>query len=161
RVVAMESTPSAAAAADGTSDAAAAVPCPRCGESLPSLPPLVAAALGGAAVRRCRRCGTRSTTDDPKRFVFSCEPCGIPFLSPELLPHGDHACPTCRDGQLPADLPDAVVIRATEREVRAALAQRWRFVAKPQVNEYLERVTRQIARRVDGAPGASRVYLIE
>jgi hypothetical protein len=135
--------------------------CPRCAESFAALPPVSACALGGVPVQRCRRCGARSTAEEPSRFVFSCDRCGVPFLAGDLLPHADRACPSCRDGEMPADLPDTVVVRAAEREVRAALAARWRFVTLEPAAEYLERIARQVARRVDGAPAASRIHLFD
>ena len=135
--------------------------CPRCGETLGGLSPVDAAALGGVGIRRCRRCGTRSTSTSPSRLMFSCESCGLPFLTEDLLPRAEQVCPGCREGQPPAGLPDPLVVRATENEVRSALQRRWRFVASPPLGAYLDRMTRQVARRVEGAPPSSRVVLVD
>ncbi len=149
-------------AASAVEDAATAdAGCPRCGEMLAALPPIEPAALNGAAVRRCARCGTRSTEDPARRMVFSCEGCGAPFATDELLPHTDRLCPGCREGEPARPLPDAHAVIATEAEVRAALARRWRFVTAATIAPYLERVTRQLVRRVEGAPEDSRVVLVD
>lgn len=135
--------------------------CPRCGEILGSLSPVEASALGRVGIRRCRRCGTRSTSTSPSRLMFSCEGCGLPFLTDDLLPRAEQVCPGCREGQPPAGLPDPLVVRATENEVRGALARRWRFVTSAPLGAYLDRITRQVARRVEGASASSRVVLVD
>jgi len=156
----MESARAKGASA-GEAATVAATACPRCGEHLPPFPAVRAALFDGVALCRCRRCGIRSTHEAPARYVFSCERCGVPFLAEDLLPQAEHACPACRNGELPAELPGDAVVRATEREIEGALASRWRFVAGRAIGEYLDRVTRQIARRVDGAPEASRILVVE
>ncbi len=135
--------------------------CPRCLERLSPMPGVEAAVLGGARVRRCGRCGTRSTETAPSRLVFTCERCGLLFQADVLLPRTEQICYDCEEGRPPAPLPDPRVVRATENEVRAALSTRWRFVSSPALDSYLGRMTRQVARRVDAAPGASRVLLVE
>ncbi len=135
--------------------------CPGCGEPLHTPPPQDAAALGHVAVRRCARCGTRSAAGVDPRLVFSCERCGVPFLASELLAHGRRLCGSCREGQIPPGLPDPLVVRATESEVRAALATRWRFVTAAALSDYLDRVARHLARAVENAPGSARVRLVE
>ncbi len=135
--------------------------CPRCAEPVALLPTVEASALGGIRVRRCTRCGTRSTSTTPSRLVFSCEACGLLFETGNLLPRTGQVCPDCAEGRPPVGLPDSLVVRATENEVRAALAVRWRFVTSAPLAAYLERLTRQVARRVEGAPAASRVLLVD
>lgn len=135
--------------------------CPRCGETLAALPPMDALALGGVPVRRCTRCGTRSTESALRQLVFSCEACGLPFSTAEILAHAAQLCPACRNGEPAAELPDPRVTAATEGEVSAALAQRWTFVTAPAIADYLERVTRSVARHVEGAPPDSRVVLVD
>lgn len=135
--------------------------CPRCGEPPDRLPPVVTSLLAGAPVRRCNRCGTRATLAPSSRLVFSCESCGLPFLADELLPHAQQRCADCRSERLPQELPDAALAAATAAEVRSALGQAWKFVGAPGVAAYLNRVTRQAARWIEGAPALSRVLLFE
>lgn len=135
--------------------------CPRCLERLSLLPSVEASALGGVRVRRCRRCGTRSTESSPSRLLFTCERCGLPFQAEALLPHTEQVCGDCAEGRPPGPLPEPHVVRATENEVRAALANRWRCVSSAPLAAYLDRLTRHVARRVEAAPGASRVLLVE
>jgi predicted Zn-dependent protease len=85
----------------------------------------------------------------------------LPFLADRLLPHNEHICSDCGLGRLPADLPDEAVAAATEREVRLALEPRWRFVTSRSSSHYLNRLVRQLAGRIRGAPAASRVVLFE
>lgn len=156
----MEDTHTRPGTADPPEERAVEV-CPRCGEPIAALPPIDALALGGVQVRRCLRCGTRSTESPERELVFSCEGCGLPFSTREILPHASQLCPACKDGEPATDLPDPRVVAATEAEVRSALAERWRFVSSPSVAAYLDRVTRQVARRVDGAPEESHVVLAD
>lgn len=136
--------------------------CPRCGDGRSRLPKVLASAFGSSPIVRCVRCGTRSTSGEGAvRLLFTCESCGLPFLSAELLPHAEQRCADCASGRPPADLPDPAVAAATETEVRAALARRWLFVSSPSVSGYLDRITRQVAERVEGANVASHVILVD
>jgi hypothetical protein len=136
--------------------------CPRCGEAPGRLPPVTAASLGKIPIRRCVRCGARFTAErSHDRLLFSCEQCGIPFLADELLPHADHRCPECEDGRVPAPLPDEPLARATEGEVRAALADRWKLVGSGAPQAYLDRIARQVADRIEGAPANVDVLLVD
>jgi hypothetical protein len=113
------------------------------------VPAVPAASLGGLLIRRCVRCGTRNAQG---HAVFSCEICGLPFVADPLLPRSDQRCEDCRDGQVPADLPDPALASATEAEVLAALCDLWRFVASERTSAYLDRIARHVATRVEGAP---------
>lgn len=113
------------------------------------MPAVPAAALGGLLIRRCLRCGSRSAQG---HAVFSCETCGLPFVADPLLPRSDQRCEDCREGQVPADLPDPALASATEAEVLAALSDLWRFVASERTSAYLDRIARHVATRVEGAP---------
>ena len=139
------------AGAPGAAAAQAAPPaaCPRCGEPASTVPAVPAASLGGLLVRRCLRCGTRSAQG---HAVFSCETCGLPFAADPLLPQSDQRCDDCREGHVPADLPDPALTSATEAEVLAALGDLWRFVASERTSAYLDRIARHVATRVEGAP---------
>jgi len=146
----MASRAEVSAGAPGTAAAQAAPPaCPRCGEPASTVPAVPAASLGGLLVRRCLRCGTRSAQG---HAVFSCETCGLPFAADPLLPQSDQRCDDCRDGHVPADLPDPALTSATEAEVLAALGDLWRFVASERTSAYLDRIARHVATRVEGAP---------
>ena len=146
--------------AGSRSDAAAA--CPRCGEPWPPGAPVTAPSFGGRALRRCRRCGTRvaNGTRTP-HLVFSCESCGLPFLSEAILPHGGRRCSPCVSGLVPPEIPDREVAEAAENEVRVALATHWRFVTSSTAQPYLDRIAKHVASRITGSPTASRVVLIE
>jgi hypothetical protein len=147
-----EVSPQAAAA-----DQAAPAACPRCGEPAGPVPAVPAASLGGLVIRSCLRCGTRSASG---HAVFSCEACGLPFVADPLLPRSDQHCQDCRDGHVPADLPDPALASATEAEVLAALSGLWRFVASERTSGYLDRIARYVASRMEGAPPV-RVRLTE
>jgi predicted Zn-dependent protease len=53
------------------------------------------------------------------------------------------------------------VADAAENEVRAALATRWRFVTSSDAQPYLDRIARQVAGRIAGAPKSPRVVLVD
>jgi predicted Zn-dependent protease len=136
--------------------------CPRCGEPAGPLSAVPTATLGGRPVTRCPRCGTRSAPGDgPREMVFTCESCGLPFLAGEILPHAEQRCVDCRQGFVPVELPDAAVTAATESEIRAALAGRWKLVASPALGAYLDRIARQIAQRIERAPEGAHVVLVD
>ena len=136
--------------------------CPRCGDPWSAGPVVTAPSFGGRALRRCSRCGTRVADGSPvPRLVFTCESCGLPFLTETILPHGEQRCAPCVSGQLPTELPDAEVAAAAENEVRAALTTRWRFVTSATAQPYLDRIARQIAGCIPGAPRSPHVVLVE
>jgi len=136
--------------------------CPRCGEPWALRPTVTAPSFGGRALRRCGRCGTRVANGTPApSLVFTCEGCGLPFLSELILAHGDRRCAPCNAGSIPPELPDRNVATAAENEVRAAIATRWRFVTSTVAQPYLDRIARQVAARVEGAPVTTRVVLVE
>jgi predicted Zn-dependent protease len=95
------------------------------------------------------------------RLLFTCEGCGLPFLAETILPHGEQLCAPCLSGHVPPELPDLEVAAAAENEVRAALATRWSFVTSPTAQPYLDRIARQIAGCITGAPPAPRLVLVE
>src|SRR5262245_30271212 len=80
--------------------------CPRCLEQLSPSLSVEASALGGVRVRRCGRCGTRSTEASPSRLVFTCERCGLLFQAEALLPRSEQICNDCGEGRPPGPLPD-------------------------------------------------------
>lgn len=136
--------------------------CPRCAEPWSTGPGVTAPSFGGRKLRRCRRCGTRVADGTPlPRLVFTCESCGLPFLAESILPHGEQRCAPCVSGQVPHELPDRDVAAAAENEVRAALATRWRFVTSPTAQPYLDRIARQLAGCIAGAPESPRVVLVD
>lgn len=154
------------ASVDGSRVSAEAAPkgndCPRCGERLSRWPAVTTPSFGGRTLHRCRRCGTRVANGGREaRLVFTCESCGLPFLSDTLLAHGEQRCAECTAGGMPSDLPDREVSAATEAEVRAALAGRWRFVSAAAAGSYLDRIARQVGERIEGAPRAIRVVLVD
>jgi len=135
--------------------------CPRCGEAWPNRATVTAPSFGGRALRRCGRCGTRVANGGPApRLVFSCESCGLPFLTERIVAHGERRCEPCEAGVAPPELPDREVAAAVENEVRAALATRWRFVTSSGAQPYLDRIARHVAARISGSPGSPRVVLI-
>jgi hypothetical protein len=92
--------------------------------------------------------------------VFSCEACGLPFVADALLPKADQRCQDCREGRIPADLPDPALADATEAEVRVALTDLWRFQGCERTSAYLDRIARHVASRMEGAPQV-RVRLLD
>jgi hypothetical protein len=136
--------------------------CPRCGEPAGLVPSVPTATLGGRPVTRCPRCGTRSAPrDESREMVFTCESCGLPFVAGEILPHGEHVCPDCRSGSIPAELPDPAVAAAAEAEIRNALAGRWKLVTIPPLSSYLDRIAKQVSQKIDHAPEGTRVVLVD
>jgi len=136
--------------------------CPRCGEAPGQLAAVAAASLGKITVRRCARCGARfSASRSHDQLLFSCERCGVPFLADRLLPHAEHRCAECEEGRVPAPLPDEPLTRATEAEVRAALSRRWKLVTSSSLQPYLDRIARQVAERIEGAPAGVEVLLVD
>jgi hypothetical protein len=131
-------------------------PCPACaapGDCGAALrPPLVA----GLPLRRCQRCGHRSTRETPSRSVTTCAACDLPFV--DETGTGSH-CPTCREDPAAADPPAAGLALPAEAAVRAALAAAWSFVGAPDTSRYLIRVLRQTASRIGGAPRDGEVVL--
>jgi predicted Zn-dependent protease len=113
-------------------------------------------------VTRCPRCGTRSAAGvETREMVFTCESCGLPFLAGEILPHAEQRCLDCRAGSVPVELPDAAVAAATEAEIRAALAGRWKLVTSPALVAYLDRIAKQVAQKIERAPEGARVVLVD
>ena len=136
--------------------------CPRCGDSFPPGPVVTAPSFGGRSLLRCGRCGTRVAAGPPGlRLVVTCESCGLPFLTDSLLPHTEQRCDDCRAGRVPPDLPDQEISAAAENEVRAALSTKWRFVTAPSAQAYADRMARQVAGRIEGAPPKPRVVFID
>ncbi len=126
------------------------------------LPPVETATLGGGPVARCSRCGTRSLGSGALReMIFTCASCGLPFGAARILPRTEHLCPSCRSGIVPESLPDERRSAETETGIRAALASRWRFVTSPGLSAYLDRIARQVAGRIEGAPRDVGVVLVD
>jgi len=96
-----------------------------------------------------------------ERLVFTCNDCGLPFLTEDRSAQVERRCPDCLSGRIPVDLPDAEVAEATEREVVAALEAEWKFVSSASLSAYLNRLAGQVCRRMDPAPERSRVVLFE
>jgi hypothetical protein len=136
--------------------------CPRCGDAFPAGPVVTAPSFGGRSLLRCGRCGTRAAAGPPGlRIVLTCESCGLPFLADSLRPHAEHQCDECRSGRVPPELPDQEISAAAENEVRAALTTRWRFVTSASAQSYVDRMARQVAERIEGAPSRPRVVFID
>lgn len=135
--------------------------CPRCDEPFPADDAVSTSLFDSAPLGRCARCGTRFEGQDQCRLIFTCAGCGLPFRSESLLPHSEQWCTDCRGGDIPADLPGEEMAAATEREVRLALESKWRFLASPSTTVYLDRLVRQLARRIEGAPTRCRIVLFD
>ena len=136
-------------------------PCPRCGEPPPPIPARAVACLDGAAVERCPGCGLRTLAGAARRPVFACEACGHPFVADRLLARGDQQCAACRNGRRPGALPDRRALAEAEAHVAHAVASLWGILGAPALDAYLDRIARTIASRIDGAPPAPRVRLLD
>jgi predicted Zn-dependent protease len=113
-------------------------------------------------LRRCLRCGRRSTIGPARSLVLgSCVECGIPYLIHGAADPRRACCEDCSKGHLPSDLPDRQVAEATEREVVAALERAWSFVAAPSLSVYLDRLAARIRGRMDTGLATSGVALFE
>lgn len=135
--------------------------CPDCRGSVGTPGPVVTASLPGRPLRRCVRCDTVHTIDDPVESLRRCCRCGLPFLATEVPGTGEEACPVCRDAPAGDALRDPDVVRATEGEVRAALQTEWRFVGSTALSAYLDRLTRQLRPCVSGRVSSARVEVFE
>jgi predicted Zn-dependent protease len=85
----------------------------------------------------------------------------MPFLSVSMQERTEPRCSDCELGRVPPDLPDAALAQATEREIRIALQSRWRFLASPSATIYLNKLLRQVAKRIQGAAPEPRAMLFE
>jgi len=136
--------------------------CLRCGAPEGKLPAVRVGLPARVEVRRCADCGARTAaTPEGTRWLFSCEGCGLPFLSEPLLSHGQRRCPACRDGVLPVEPPDPGFSEAIEREVRAAIASAWRFLTADPIQGYLDRIASRLFERMRGGAFPARVWLVE
>ena len=133
--------------------------CPDCGAGQPALAPIPISVLNGRSIRRCRQCGTRWTDngEGPSR-VRICAGCELPFLAEPQERVG--RCPDCLAGAPGVEDDDRALTSATEEEVRASLAEAWRFVGSTRISEYLDRVAQEIAHGIEGAPLNCRVVLV-
>ena len=137
-------------------------PCPRCGESAAPLAPVAPLCLDRASVVRCHRCGIRHVRGPGEpRFVFTCDRCGLPFVADALLPHQDHRCSPCRQGEPVADLPSPAESAATEAEVLDGIGARWRFVSSPGPATYVGHLVSCIAGRMDPKLASCRVVFLD
>jgi hypothetical protein len=135
--------------------------CPRCEEPFPVQDAVSTSLFDEAPLGRCARCGTRFESRGQGRLIFTCAGCGLPFRADALLPHSEQQCFDCRSGNVPADLPGEELAAATEREVRLALESKWRLLGSPSSSVYLDRLVRQLSRRIEGAPARCRVVLFD
>lgn len=135
--------------------------CVRCGEPMPPLAPVPVPALGSVELRRCGRCGSRGTQEQPPRFVFTCEGCILPFLDESVPPEGSRRCAACSGGQSPAGLPEPEVTVATEAEIHAALDGSWSFVTSDTLATYLDHVVRELCAKIKPPVRRCRVVLVD
>ncbi len=134
------------------------VDCPDCRAPSANLTQARSVSLDGVPLRRCFRCGHRSTWEETPRRVLACSDCGLPFLAGPLALE---RCPACAAETRAPEQPDEELVQAAEAEVRAALAARWRFVGSRRVSDYLGRVLRGVASAIDGAPASGHVLLVD
>jgi hypothetical protein len=136
--------------------------CPRCAAEWESQPPVAVSGMGGVRVRRCLECGARSTTGaGDTRWLFTCGGCTLPFLHPEPVSGNEQRCPDCREGKALPEPAEPEVVAATEAEIRAALGEHWSFLASSSVSDYLDRMAKQLAARIEGAPLDPRIVLVD
>lgn len=138
--------------------------CPRCAEPYAGPEPVSTSLLGRAGLRRCRRCGARFGSGEESRLLLvRCGRCSLPFLAEPSGPDGgdEPRCRACGEAGRLADLPEPALSAATEREVLLALESRWEFVTSESSAVYLNKVLRQIAARIDGAPERGQVVIFD
>ena len=141
---------------------AASGTCPCCDEPWGGLPHAQTRAFPEIALRRCRRCGGRFAAENGHaRLLVSCTTCSLPFLSDDRENPTGQRCEDCLGGRVPVDLPDAQLISAAEQEVRYALDEVWGFAHSPTLSAYLNRLARVLAARIEGAPPAPQVALLD
>ena len=137
-------------------------PCPVCASPRSFTPDLVTALFPTEPLRRCRRCGRRSTDGAGRSLVLrDCGDCGIPFLVEHQVLRGTQRCAACGDGRLPSDLPDRELTDATEREIVLGLERVWSFVRAPVLSVYLDRIAGEIRARAESGLRTSGVTLVD
>lgn len=142
----------------GTAASARETGCVDCGSHLGQLPSVSTGLLLEVPLRRCPSCGVRATCEAPPRRILSCSACKL-FFAEE--PDAGDRCPGCRSDTVPLEAPETSVIAATELEVRLALADSWTFVAATSTSNYLNRVLREVATAIEGAPEDGEVLLVD
>ena len=136
--------------------------CPVCAGPRSFTPAIVTALNPAEPLRRCLRCGRRSTVDRTRSLVLrDCVDCGIPFLVEHGGPRGVPRCTACGDGRLSSDVPDRELTEATEREIVLGLERVWTFVRAPALSAYLDRLAGEIRARAESGLCASGVTLVE
>jgi len=141
---------------------AASGSCPCCDEPWGGLPHAQTRAFPEIALRRCRRCGGRFAAENGyTKLLVSCVACSLPFLSDDRENPTGQRCEDCLGGRVPVDLPDAQLVAAAEQEVRDALDEVWVFAHSPALSAYLNRLARVLAAKIEGAPQAPQVALID
>jgi hypothetical protein len=136
--------------------------CPVCGDARPGTPTVVTSLYPTERLRRCLRCGRRSTVGAARPLMLqSCIECGIPYLADVATVEARACCVDCGEGRLPSDLPDREVAEATERELVLALEQAWSFVSATSLSVYLNRLAGQIRAQMDTGLATSGVALLE
>jgi hypothetical protein len=112
---------------------------------------VLVASLPPVGVGRCPSCGERGTLDPPPRLLRLCLRCCHPFLA-EARSVEVELCGECTPAQGPLPPPEAAVVKAAEAELLAALAARWRFVGTESLCAYLDRVAREVGRKLGAEP---------
>lgn len=94
------------------------------------------------------------------RRLLACDDCGMPVEVTDAAAR-TACCGACTDER--TDRRPALVeaATATEAEVLEAVRYAWTFLANPSVTDYLNRVARQVATHVAGAPAEVRVALFQ
>jgi len=132
--------------------------CVDCGSHPGPVPAVATGLLDQVPLRRCPSCGLRVTSERPPRRVLICVSCELPFAEE---PQAGDRCSGCRTAAFAVEIPESAEVAAIELEVRLALAESWEFVSAAVTSDYLRRVLRQVARRIEGAPTDGEVLLVD
>jgi hypothetical protein len=132
--------------------------CPDCATPWGRIAPVPTNLLDGVSLIRCTSCGSRWDGASPPRRIRDCEQCG-----PAVFPEGEDGrlCGACAEAEVDVPAQDARLIVAAEVEVRRALADVWRFARSETLATYLDRVCRDTARAIPGAPDEPRVVVVD
>ena len=132
--------------------------CPDCATPWGRIAPVPTNLLEGVSLTRCTSCGSRWDGASPPRRIRDCEQCG-----PAVFPEGEDGrlCSACAAADLDVPAEDPRLIEAAGVEVRRALGDFWKFVRSETLATYLDRVCRDTAHVIPGAPDDPRVVVVD
>jgi hypothetical protein len=133
--------------------------CPSCGTSCTLAVPLAAAPGTSTRGLRCPSCGARAVVGPGivPRALDACPSCDLPDL--ERPADTCAPCAACAMDERSA-LDDARLVAASAAQAAEALLAAHRRLAAREVEDYVERIARAVARQLPDAPAEPRPSLV-